>query len=134
VILGSISLSKVIKGHAPFLETMRMEKIMGSQENYAKEREIIRRLLSKKNIQEYEIVLLSGEGKELPGSTYEDEIELTSGTIVTATAAYGFWLDWIDDHYTLGDEQGYWYEVNINEFRDADDILAAQQRLRQKGQ
>jgi hypothetical protein len=111
-----------------------MEKIMSAQENYAKEQEIIKHLLNGKNIQEYEIVLPSGEGKELPGSTYEDEIETVSGTIVTATAAYGFWLDWVDGHYTLGDEKERWFEVNINEFRDADDILAAQQRLQQKSQ
>ena len=71
------------------------------------------------------------EGEDLPGGTYEGEIESVSGTIVTATAVYGFWLDWIDGHYTLGDEQSSWMEVDMSEMRDPEGIIAAQRRLRQ---
>ena len=90
-----------------------------------KEREILRRLLQEKEIREYEIVLPIGEGRELPGSTYEDEIESISSIVVTATAVYGFWLDWIHDHYTLGDEKGNWYQVKMEE-QELRDIAIAE--------
>ena len=111
-----------------------MEVLMKSGELTEKENEILRKLLLEKNIQEYEILVPIGEGRELPESSYQDEIESISGTVVTATDAYGFWLDWINDHYTLGDEKGNWYKININEFTDAEDIIAAQQQLQQKKQ
>lgn len=80
-----------------------------------KEDSIIRQLLKMKGINVYEIVVPVGEGRELPGGAYEDEVESLSGTIVTATAAYGFWLDWIDGHYTLGDEKDNWMEVDMSQ-------------------
>ena len=102
---------------------------MSGKENYRKEREIIHHLLNRKNITRYEIVEISGEGRELPGSTYEEEIETVSGTLVTATAVYGFWLDWIDDHYTLGEEKGNWHEFSISDPAHDEDILEALYRL-----
>jgi hypothetical protein len=97
-----------------------------------KEKMIIRNLLSEKGITDYEIVMPVNEGKELPGSTYEDEIELLSGTLVTVTAVYGFWLDWVDGHYTLGEEKGNWHEFNLNDLSHDEDILAALNRLQRK--
>jgi hypothetical protein len=107
-------------------------KAMSGGESYKKEREIIHHLLSKKNITKYEIVEISGEGRELPGSTNEDEIETVSGTIVTATAVYGFWLDWIDGHYTLGEEKGNWHEFSVSDPAHDEDVLAALHRLQRK--
>lgn len=95
-----------------------------------KEDAIIRQLLKMRGIEVYEIVLPVGEGRDLPGGAYEGEVELLSGTVVTATAVYGFWLDWIDGHYTLGDERDNWREVDISKAQDPEDLIAAQQRLR----
>ncbi|GER89986.1 hypothetical protein KDW_41480 [Dictyobacter vulcani] len=55
---------------------------------------------------------------------------MLSGAIVTATAVYGFWLDWVDGHYTLGDEQGSWRKIDMSQCLDPEGTIAAQQRLR----
>jgi hypothetical protein len=55
-----------------------------------------------------------GEGKQLPGSTYPSEIESISGSVITPTTIYDFWFDWFDDHYTLGEEKGYWEECPLD--------------------
>ena len=57
-----------------------------------KEEAIIRQLLQQKGIDRYEIVMPTPEGKDLPGSTYDWEVEYLSGTIITSTNVYGFWL------------------------------------------
>jgi hypothetical protein len=67
----------------------------------AREAEIIRQLLAEHGITEYEIIGATPEGKDLLGSTYDGEIELLSGTAVTATTVYSFWLDWEEGGYTL---------------------------------
>ena len=94
-----------------------------------REREILRQLLAKRGITEYEILGATPEGKDLSGSPYDGEIELLSGVVVTATNTYDFWLDWIEGNYTFS----IWREVDLKKARDKDEILAAQQRVRQRG-
>jgi len=36
-----------------------------------------------------------------------------SGYVITPTNVYRFWLDWIDEHYTLGEDDGIWREIAI---------------------
>jgi hypothetical protein len=99
-----------------------------------REAEIIHQLLAERGITEYEIIGATPEGKDLPGSSYDGEIETLSGTVVTATTAYDFWFDWFEGNYTLGEHRGYWQEVHPDETGpDRDKILEAQQRLRQRG-
>jgi hypothetical protein len=93
----------------------------------AREAEIIRQLLAKRGITDYEIIGATPEGKDLPGSTYDGEIELLSGTVVTATTAYSFWLDWAEGDYTFW----HWREIDLNQALDKDEIVEAQQGLRQ---
>lgn len=99
----------------------------------AREAEIIRQLLAEHGITTYEIIGATSEGRDLPGSTYDGEIESLSGTVVTTTKAYDFWLDWFDGRYTLGKQREYWREVNLEETQDRNEILEAQKRLREKG-
>ncbi len=94
-----------------------------------REAEIIHQLLAERGITEYEVIGATPEGKDLPGSTYDGEIELLSGTVVTATTAYSFWLDWEEGGYTLW----HWREIDLNQTLDKDEIVQAQQRLRQSG-
>jgi hypothetical protein len=86
---------------------------------------IIQRLLAARAIFEYEIIALTPEGQDLPGASTEYEIEMLSGIVVTITHAYSFWLDWVEDNYTLN----YWHILDVNTTPDRDAILAAQQRL-----
>lgn len=95
-----------------------------------REQEIVHHVLLEYGITDYEILNPLSEGHDLPGSTYEGEIEWISGTIVTPITAYSFWLDWIDGHYTLGKEQGFWREIDLEEDADAEAIIALQQQLR----
>ena len=66
-----------------------------------RESEIIRYLLAQRGIGAYEIVRPIGEGRDLPGSTYQAEVEEISGYIATATSAYYFWLVWYNGDYSL---------------------------------
>lgn len=100
-----------------------------------REREIIRYLLAQRGIGAYEIVRPIGEGRDLPGSTYEAEVEKISGYIATATSAYYFWLVWYNGDYSLDP----WSELDppsLADSRDVDmvEILEAQQRLRREEQ
>jgi len=104
------------------------EEEMQGGELTAREAEIIRQLLAKRDIIDYEIIGATNEGKSLPGSTYPCEIELLSGTVVTATMAYSFWLDWAEGDYTFW----HWREIDLNQALDKDEIVATQQRLRQR--
>lgn len=63
-----------------------------------KEEEVLRTLLAQKGITRYELDELMNEGASLPGSSYPLEIESMSGTVITPTAIYDFWLDWVDMH------------------------------------
>ena len=65
-----------------------------------KEEDIMRQLLNQHGISRYELVGAVGEGKSLPGSSYPCEIESLSGTVVTPTTAYTFWLDWENNNFT----------------------------------
>ena len=98
-----------------------------------REREIIHHLLVGKGISEYEIIDVTNEGQELPGSIFDDEIELLSGVFATPTNAYMFWLDWQDGHYTLGEKTGFWKELSPDEWGIYNKpIKAAQHRLKEK--
>ena len=92
---------------------------------------IIRELLARHRISVYEIEAIP-EGKELPGSSYPDELESMSGYITTPTSVYEFWFDWQDDHYTLGEEDGSWQEVHDETEREAKITREIQRRLREK--
>ena len=93
---------------------------------------IIHRLLAERGITTYEIVQPINEGRPLLGSPDDYEIESLSGTIVTATNVYGFWLDWdpINRKYTLGEHKDYWQEVNPDEMFHPEEV-EAQKRLQQ---
>ena len=92
----------------------------------AREAEIIRQLLAKRGITDYAIIGATPEGKDLPGSTYDGEIDLLSGTVVTATMAYSFGLDWAEGDYTLW----HWREIDLDQTLDKDEVVEAQQGLR----
>ncbi|HZU68546.1 MAG TPA: hypothetical protein VFA09_14815 [Ktedonobacteraceae bacterium] len=94
---------------------------------------IIHQLLAKHGITQYEVVGAVEEGKTLPGSRGPRDIELLSGTVVTSTTAYSFWLDWVDGDYTLGEQSGEWRELAPGNIASDFEIRAAQQRLREKG-
>ncbi|MHB8598466.1 MAG: hypothetical protein ACYDER_16815 [Ktedonobacteraceae bacterium] len=97
-----------------------------------REAEIIHQLLFERGISKYEIVDVVNEGKDLPGCTYDNEIELLSATVVIATNIYTFWLDWRENTYTFW----HWRELALDKIRPGalaykNAILAAQRRLRQ---
>lgn len=96
-----------------------------------KEEEILRRLLNRHGIVHYEIVGAVSEGKSLPGSTYPGEVESVSGTVVTPTSAYSFWLDWANNDYSLGEHDGSWWELSPDERADDYEVVEAQQRMTQ---
>lgn len=99
---------------------------------YKREQEIINDLLRQKNITEYEFLYIVGEGKDLPESTYEGEVEEVSGEIVTEDAVYGFWLFWVDGHYSLGDGKRYWHKFSLDDRAHEVDVQEALQQLRQR--
>ena len=51
------------------------------------------------------------------------------GYVVTSSAVYFFQLDWIDGHYTLGEEDGLWQQVNPDQTDEQERIVEAQERL-----
>lgn len=97
-----------------------------------KETELLHTLLTERGITVYQIFDITKEGKNLPGSSYPLEIESMSGTVITPSKIYDFWLDWIDGHYTLGEEDGFWRERHIEKLGDdKDKILQLQQQLKE---
>lgn len=58
--------------------------------------QLIRSLLAEKGITQYELTDEVDEGRMLPPHQTFGEIEDCSGTVVTLTSVYGFWLDWVD--------------------------------------
>lgn len=97
------------------------------------EEEVLRTLLAQKGITKYQLFEVTQEGKQLPGSTFPLEIESMSGYVVTPTKVYSFWLDWVDGHYTLGEEDGIWREKiveGLGSYKDS--ILRMQQELRKE--
>src|SRR5260370_34865444 len=76
-----------------------------------REEEVLRTLLVQRGITTYQLFEVTQEGKQLPGSTFPLEIESMSGYVIMPTNVYVFWLDWVDGHYTLGEEDGTWREV-----------------------
>lgn len=78
-----------------------------------REQEIIRSLLAPLGITEYDVVVYANSGYDLPESSYSGEISSFEGFIVTAEKIYSFWLDWVDGHYTLGQEEELWEEVEL---------------------
>lgn len=96
-----------------------------------KARRIIQELLARHGIFVYEIEAIP-EGKELPGSSYPGELKSMSGYITTPTTVYEFWFNWKDGHYTLGEEDGSWQEVEDQTEREANVTREIQRRLREK--
>ena len=96
-----------------------------------REKEVLHTLLSQRGITRYQLLHVCAEGTNLPGDTYPLEIESMSGEVITPTAVYRFWLDWVDGHYTLGEEDGIWKELSSEELgRDRNTIVQLQQQLR----
>lgn len=91
---------------------------------------IIHELLAHHGISVYEIAAIP-EGDELPGSTYPGELKSMSGYITTMDKVYDFWFDWEDGHYTLGEEDEYWGEVQDQTEDEAEITRATQRRLRE---
>jgi hypothetical protein len=116
---------------APFSMTFVQERRKALREGRLSGREevILRWLLEKKEITTYEIVGATPAGRELPGSVYPGEVESWYGYVVTATAVYFFQLDWLDGHYTLGEEDGLWQKVNPAQTDEKERIVEAQERL-----
>ncbi len=95
-----------------------------------RENEIIKQLFAQRDINTYEIVEVINEGRELPGSLYDWEVELLLGVAVTPTDIYMFVLDWIDGKYTLGDKNGMWRELTPDDLGDEKEhILTIQHQL-----
>ena len=98
-----------------------------------REAELIHTLLAQKGITRYQLFEMVEEGKQLPGSTYPGEIESISGFVITPTNIYNFWFDWCDDHYTLGEEEGYWEEYPLEEMGQYKArAMQIQQKLREE--
>jgi len=97
-----------------------------------RETEILHSLLVQRGITTYQIFDPCHEGHGLPGGTYPDEIQSTSGEVITPTDVYGFWLEWVDGHYTLGEEDGSWKIRDVEELYDKVQILQIQQQLRKE--
>src|SRR5713101_3888805 len=96
-----------------------------------REEELLRTLLVQRGITTYQLFEVTQEGKQLPGSTFPLEIESMSGYVITPTNVYVFWLDWVDGHYTLGEEDGTWREVATETIgRDKDRVIQIQQQMR----
>lgn len=101
-------------------------------------RQLIRDLLAEKGITQYELANEVDEGRMLPPYQNLGEIDVCSGTVVTPTAVYGFWLDWVDGRHTLGDgrtyhhngeEHSFWHEYAPEDVRMWHDVEEAQRRL-----
>jgi hypothetical protein len=90
--------------YAPFKKDDRKGFILRLE---PKEAEVIRQLTACHNIHVYEVEAIS-EGKQLPGGTFPGELQSMSGYIITPTTVYNFWFDWVDGHYSLGEEDGNW--------------------------
>lgn len=98
-----------------------------------KEEEVLRDLLLERGITHYQLFELSNEGKSLPGSTFPDEVESISGWVITPEKVHTFWLDWVDGHYTLGEEDGGWHEVDYEKLgSDRIKMIQIQQLLRRE--
>jgi hypothetical protein len=107
------------------------ENLMRGGRPSRREAEIIHSLLVQKGITSYQLFEMVEEGNLYPGSTYPDEIESISGRVITPTAIYDFWFDWDDEHFSLGEEEGYWEELPLEDLgQDRDKILQIQQQLR----
>ncbi len=98
-----------------------------------REQEVIRDLLAQQGILSYEILVNAPEGS-LPQGTFPKEVRAISGSIVTSSTIYAFWLDWYDGHYTLGHEEGFWSEETFSELSLPDQAAARemQRSLQQK--
>jgi hypothetical protein len=94
-----------------------------------REKEVVHSLLAERGINKYQLFDVCNEGTNLPGGTYPLEIESLSGTVITPTDVYSFWLDWVDGKYTLGEEDGFWHVRNIEDLYDRAKIVQIQQQL-----
>jgi hypothetical protein len=85
-----------------------------------RETEILQLLLAQQEITYYTLASISypdDEEKPLPGSAYPGEIVERKGFVVTPTHIYQFWFNWIDNHYTLGNEMGRWGEADLEQLQ-----------------
>jgi hypothetical protein len=78
--------------------------------------QLIRDLLAEKGITQYELIDEVSEGRRLPPYQGFAKVEDCSGTVVTPTSVYGFWLSWANGRYTLGEEQSYWLNGEEHSF------------------
>ena len=72
----------------------------------SRQEKILERLLKKKGINKYQIVYSSGEGKSLPGSRFNWEIESESGFVITKEGKiFQYWFDWDEkqEEYTFSE-------------------------------
>jgi hypothetical protein len=94
--------------------------------------DIIQAALAKRGITRYRLTANCGEGWLLPGYIGFWDTEVESGTVVTPDHAYRFWVGWANGDYTLGEEDGSWYELTAeNESEDSwQEILQIQQQMR----
>lgn len=88
-----------------------------------REQEIIRDLLAQQGILSYNFLLNAPEGR-LPQGTSPKEVRAMSGSIVTSSKIYSFWLDWYDGHDTLDHEEGFWSEETLSELSLSDQAVA----------
>jgi hypothetical protein len=79
--------------------------------------QLIHDLLAEKGITQYELTSEVSEGNMLPPYQNFSTIENCSGTVVTPTAVYGFWLGWANGRHTLGEERGFWHEYTLEHIR-----------------
>jgi hypothetical protein len=93
--------------------------------------DVIQVVLAKHGITRYRLAETCGEGWILPGSS-GGEVEAESGTVVTPDRAYRFWLGWANGDYTLGEEDGSWYELTPENESESSwqEILHIQQQMR----
>ena len=93
-----------------------------------KTRAIIDRLLAEKGITRYVPFDGSEEASEvLPGGIYP-----VSGLVLTDEGRlFHYWLGWHADKndYTLGDEDGFWSEIDVSEYEADRDYQAARRKL-----
>ena len=97
-----------------------------------KEQEVIHTLLFQYGVYDYKIIPDAPGGKSLPGSNYPGEIESFSGFFITAQKIYCFWLDWYEEHYTLGNEEGFWEEITLDEVKPDSQLYKLITKIQQK--
>lgn len=81
--------------------------------------DIIHTLLAKHGIGRYQLIDLTPEYVELPGSAYYQEVVAQSGIIITPDYVYHFELGWEGEYYTLGNKGKSWPELTSEDTTEA---------------